>query len=181
VLKSKSEELAKSLGHNDFKATDGWLSRLKSRFGIKLKKTHGEKGSADAVSAEQWKSTKLQDLLQKCCAHDLYNADETGLFYHAKPDGSQSYKHATVSDPRKTMEHTTVSCCSNMSRTDKRELFLLGKGQSKPRCFKGIRTNSLPVLYYANKNAWVTSEILRVTNELGPGIATEIEENFADS
>jgi hypothetical protein len=26
MLKSKSEELAKKLGHNNFKATDGWLS-----------------------------------------------------------------------------------------------------------------------------------------------------------
>ena len=26
ILKSKSEELAKKLGHNDFTATDGWLS-----------------------------------------------------------------------------------------------------------------------------------------------------------
>jgi membrane protein involved in colicin uptake len=46
--------------------------------------------SADAVSAEQWKSTKLPDLLQKCSAGDIYNADETGLFYRAKPDGSLS-------------------------------------------------------------------------------------------
>jgi hypothetical protein len=27
LFKSKSEELAKKLGHNDFKATDGWLSQ----------------------------------------------------------------------------------------------------------------------------------------------------------
>jgi transposase len=67
MLKSKSE-LANRLGHNDFKATVNWLSRLKCRFGIKFKKTHGEKGSADAVRAEQWKSTKLPNLFQKFCA-----------------------------------------------------------------------------------------------------------------
>ena len=31
ILKSKSEELVKKLGHNDFTATDGWLSRWKAR------------------------------------------------------------------------------------------------------------------------------------------------------
>jgi hypothetical protein len=48
----KSEELAKKVGHNDLKATGGWLSRCKWRFGIKLKNAHGEKDNADAVSAE---------------------------------------------------------------------------------------------------------------------------------
>jgi hypothetical protein len=52
MLKSKSEELAKKLGHNDLKAIDGWLSRCKWRFGIKFKKKRGKKNSADAVSGE---------------------------------------------------------------------------------------------------------------------------------
>jgi hypothetical protein len=58
-------------------------------------KARGEEDSSDAGSAEKWKSTKLPNLLQKFCADDIYNADETGLFYHATPDGSLSYKHAT--------------------------------------------------------------------------------------
>jgi hypothetical protein len=57
MLKSRSAKLAKKLGHNDFKATEGWLSRWKCGFGIKCKKAHGEKDCADAVRAEQWKST----------------------------------------------------------------------------------------------------------------------------
>jgi hypothetical protein len=63
VLLSKSEELVNKLGHNIFTAPDGGLSRWKCRFGIKFKKAHGEKDRADAVSAEQWKSTKLPNLL----------------------------------------------------------------------------------------------------------------------
>jgi hypothetical protein len=92
LLKSKSGELAKKVGHNDFKATDGWLSRWKCRFGMKFETAHGEKDSA--VSAEQCKSTKLPNFLQKFCADDIYNADETGLFYCVTPEGSLSYKHA---------------------------------------------------------------------------------------
>jgi hypothetical protein len=98
VLKSKSDELAKKLGHNDFRATDGWLSRWKCSFGIKFKKAHGEKGSADAVSAEQWKATKLTNVLQKFCTDDIYKADEIGLPYRATPDSSLSYKHGTSTD-----------------------------------------------------------------------------------
>jgi hypothetical protein len=90
MLKNKSDELDKNPSHNDSKAKHGCLPVWKCRFGIKFKKAHGEKSSADAVNAEKLKSTKLPNLLQKCCADDIYNADETGLFYCATPDGSLS-------------------------------------------------------------------------------------------
>jgi hypothetical protein len=80
MLKSKSEKLAKRMGHNDFKAIDGWLSQWKCRFGMKFKKAHSEKDCVVAVNAEQWKSIKLPNLLQKICADDNYNADETVYF-----------------------------------------------------------------------------------------------------
>ena len=43
MLKSKSEEFAKKLGHIDFKATDGWLSRRKTRSGIKVQESSRRK------------------------------------------------------------------------------------------------------------------------------------------
>jgi hypothetical protein len=91
MLKSKSEELAKRLGHNDFSATDSWLSGWKCRLGMKFKKAHSKKGCADAVSAEHWKATKLPNMLQKICTDNIYNANETGLFYCATLDGSLGY------------------------------------------------------------------------------------------
>jgi hypothetical protein len=78
MLNRKSEGLAKKLDHNDFKATDGW----------------------DGI-AEQWKSTKLPNLVQKLCADNICNADETGLLYRATTAGSLSYKHATLSGSKK--------------------------------------------------------------------------------
>jgi hypothetical protein len=45
-------DLAKKLDHDKCKATDGWLSRCKCRFGIKIKKAHGKKYGADAVIAQ---------------------------------------------------------------------------------------------------------------------------------
>ena len=111
MLKSKSEEFAKKLSHIDFKATDGWLSRWKTRFGIKFKKAHGEKASADFASAEQWK-LRLPSLLQKFRPEDIYNADKTGLFCRATPNGCLVYKYEALSGPKKAMNRVTVLCCS---------------------------------------------------------------------
>ncbi|XP_035218679.1 tigger transposable element-derived protein 4-like [Stegodyphus dumicola] len=47
-----------------------------------------------------------------------------------------------------------------MSGTDKRKLLVIGKS-TKPRCFKGLRMESLPVVYRANRNAWMTSELFK--------------------
>jgi hypothetical protein len=116
--------------------------------------------TADAVSSEQWKSTKLQKLLQKFCADDIYNANETGLFYCATPDSSLSYKHATLSGTKKAVDCATMLCCSNMSGTDKQKLLVIAK-RAKPQCFKGISVDSSPVLYHPNKNALMTSEIFK--------------------
>ena len=156
MLKSKSEEFAKKLGHIDFKATDGWLSRWKTRSSIKFKKALGEKASADFANSKlQWK-LRLPSLLQKFRPEDIYNADKTGLFYRATPNGSMVYKYKALSGSKKAMDRVTVLCCSNMLGTDKRKLLVIGKSV-KPRYFKGLRIDSLPVQYHANKNAWMTS------------------------
>ncbi|KII66595.1 hypothetical protein RF11_03437 [Thelohanellus kitauei] len=101
ILKAKSEELAKQLGRNDFKATDGWLSRWKARHNTKFKKALGEKGSADNE--------------RNFSADDICDADETGLYYRDKPDGSLIHEHIALSGYKKAMDRITVLCCTNMS------------------------------------------------------------------
>jgi hypothetical protein len=110
------------------------------------------RGTLLMLSAEQWESTKL--LLQKICADDIYSA----LFYHAMPDNFLNYKHTTLFGSKKAVDCITVLCCSNISGTDKQKLFVSGK-RANPLCFMGISMDSLPVLYYANKDAGMISEI----------------------
>ena len=113
ILKEKAEDLAKKLGHTNFVATEGWLSCWKARHQIRYKQAHGEKGSADIKSAEEWTSTILSGLLDR--PNEVYNADETGLYYRATPDGSLCYCHEKLSGSKKAMEKITVLCCSNLT------------------------------------------------------------------
>ena len=158
MLKEKAEDLAKKLGHRHFIATEGWLSRWKARHHIRYKRAHGEKASADISSAEEWIKSVLPDLLEKYRPNNVYNADETGLYYRATPDGSLCYRHEKLSGSKKAMERITVLCCSNMTGTDKCKLLVIGKS-FRPRCFKNVNLDNLPVTYLANKNAWMTSVI----------------------
>ena len=108
--------------------------------------------------AEEWASTVLPGLLEEYRPNEVYNADETGLYYRATPDGSFCYCHEKLSGPKKAMERITVLCCSNLTGTDKCKLLVIGKSP-RPRCFKNVNVDNLPVTYRANKKAWMTSQI----------------------
>ena len=59
---------------------------------------------------------------------------------------------------KKIRNRLTVLVCANMTGTDKKQLFVIGKSL-KPRCFKNVK--KLPVEYTANKKAWMASEIFK--------------------
>ena len=111
----------------------------------------------------RWKLTSgsivFPQLLREYKPDDIYNADETGLYYRATPDGSLCYAYQQLSGSKKAMDRVTILCCANMSGNDKVKLLVIGKSK-KPRCFKGINVDTLPVSYRANKNAWMTSLLL---------------------
>ena len=56
------------------------------------------------------------------------------------------------------MERITVLCCLNLTGTDKCKLLVIGKSL-RPRSFKNVNVDNLPVTYRANKKAWMTSQI----------------------
>ena len=51
---------------------------------------------------------------------------------------------------------TTLLACS--ATGEKLKPLVIGKAQ-KPRCFKNIKPEQLPVTYIANKKAWMTNDI----------------------
>lgn len=63
----------------------GWLYKFKRRHGVKQYIRHGEAGDVDeAAVSEQIKL--LQSLVQNYYPADVYNCDETGLFWKSTPD-----------------------------------------------------------------------------------------------
>jgi hypothetical protein len=78
---------------------------------------------------------KAAKLASKFCSDDICNANETGLFYHAMPDASLSYKYATLIWFKESDNHVIVLYCSNMSGTDKWKLLVIGK-RAKPQCIR---------------------------------------------
>jgi DDE superfamily endonuclease/Tc5 transposase DNA-binding domain/CENP-B N-terminal DNA-binding domain len=156
LLMEKADQLAHGLGLMDFKATSGWLERWKTRNAIHFKRQHGEKQDADDFGAERWVVEVLPGILKDYSPRDIFNADETGLYWRALPDGTLSFNGSEAPGAKTAKDRMTALLACNMDGSEKLPALVIGKSKN-PRCFKNIK--KLPVDYEANKNAWMTSII----------------------
>ena len=85
---------------------------------------------------------------------DVFNMDETGLFYRLQADHSLATKQ--LEGRKQDKERLMVVICCNEDDSEKILLWIIGK-YAKPRCFKNVNMNSLDCQYRANKKAWMTS------------------------
>ena len=85
LILEKADSLAKKLRHSNFKCSTGWLYCFKFRHGITFKKITGESATVTGAMTDEWTSTNMPALLSEFNSGDIYNADETGLFYKCLP------------------------------------------------------------------------------------------------
>lgn len=152
-LASKAEKLAKDLGYHEFVATNGFIERFKQRRGINCQSVCGESKSVDQTIIDDWKTEKLPLMTRDYAPCDIYNVDETGLFYKLQPSKTLHFKDKACDGGKLSKERIIVLLGSNMDGTDKLVPLVIGKF-GKPRCFKYVK--SLPVTYRSNKNSWMS-------------------------
>ncbi|XP_018014468.1 tigger transposable element-derived protein 4 [Hyalella azteca] len=157
ILKEKAKIFATELGYPEFIPSHTWFTRFKTRYQIKLRRAPGESSLASHL-AKQWKFSTMPQLLKQYSPDDIYNADETGLYYRATPNGSLNFRTDALTGFKSTMDHITVLVCANMSGCDKKKLLVIGK-MDKSRNITGLKMESLPVEYTSNENACMTSSI----------------------
>lgn len=158
IVMAKAANFALRLNIDDFKASEGWLHRFRERHEIVFRTVSGEGKEVNSETCAKWQSGALQELLQEYSPRDIFNADETALFYKLLPSKTLTYKGDTCAGGKRSKERVTVLVAANMDGTEKLPLLIIGKAL-KPRCFKNIRT--LPAEYTANSKAWMTREIFK--------------------
>jgi|UniRef100_A0A2S2QVQ0 hypothetical protein len=156
LIKKKAIHFAQKLGFDDFRASSGWLDKFKSRHNIMFKVICGKSVDISEEDSDLWKSNILPKLIEKFDPKDIFNADETGLFFKCLPNQTLDFKHEKCFSGKRSKERITLLVCSNMTGTEKQKLLIIGENKN-PRCFKGIK--SLETNYDFNKKAWMTSNI----------------------
>ena len=158
VLKAKAEELSVTLGINGWKCSEGWLYRWKKRHGILYKTVCGKRGSVDDDATDKWVEDVLKPKLAQYSLENVFNLDETALFWRLLPDKTHCFKKDKCQGGKKSKKRVTVLLCSNMDGSEKKPPLLIGKF-NKPRCFNGVK--KLPVEYKANRKAWLTGDVFK--------------------
>lgn len=158
ILREKAIQIyEKHYGDSKFAASRGWVNKFKKRYGIRHLKVSGEKLSSDPTVVKpflQQLSEKIRELnLQP---NQIYNADESALFWKLLPDRTLVHAREKAAPGRKTSkERVTFLACANGDGEHKLKMMVIGKSKN-PRAFKNC---TLPVEYHSTKKAWMTSAL----------------------
>ena len=84
LLQAQAVIFAKQLGFDEFKGSNGWLENFRKRFNIRFQSVSGEGASVDIDVVDNWKE-KVHTLIEGYDPENVFNMDETGLFFRALP------------------------------------------------------------------------------------------------
>ena len=157
MIQERATMYAAELGHTSFTGSNGWLDRWLKRHNVHLRSLTGEAADVDPAVIEDW-GKRLQSICEGYEKKDIFNADETGLFYRALPTRTMAVQGDEARGGKKAKDRITVLiACS--ATGEKLKPYVIGRSEN-PRCFRGA-SHCLPVTYSANKKAWMTSHLFQ--------------------
>jgi len=164
-IKEQALRFAVFLQQPDFVASNGWLQKFRNRHHISYKTIVGEAGLVDKSVTDHYLTETLPNLIAAYKPEDIFNADETALFYRAQPAKTMIYKDMDANKVKQCKERLTLMLTANMDGSEKLKPLIIGKSAS-PRCFQGMNRANLPGYYRSNANGWMTGKIFKewVTN-----------------
>ncbi|GFR15032.1 tigger transposable element-derived protein 1 [Trichonephila clavata] len=148
------------IGSPKFSASNGWLAGFLQRHALHNLKIKGEAASADETAAKNY-SKVLVKIIEDggYCPDQVFNADETGLFWKKMPSRTFIAKsEKTASGFKAAKDRVTFLLCSNASEARMLKPLMLNRSLH-PRALKGKNIAELPVHFMANKKAWVTKAV----------------------
>ncbi|GBL76186.1 Jerky [Araneus ventricosus] len=116
-------------GSKEFQASSCWLEKFKNRHGIRQLSIVGEKLSSD-IEAGNIFIAELQGFIvkEKLTAEQIYNCDETGLYWRILSTKTLAAENEAVAQGRKKMkDRVTILGCANASGSHRVKLTLVRK------------------------------------------------------
>ena len=137
-------------------ASNGWLEAWRKRYSVKSCVLSGEAADVSDDIISDW-SARLPSMCDGYSFNNIFNADETGMFFRSIPNRSMVEKGDACKGGKKSKDRLTFLFCAS-AVGEKLKPLVIGKSLN-PRCFKGIHKDMLGVHLEANKKAWMTSKI----------------------
>jgi hypothetical protein len=143
TLREKAKIIAAQLNIDNFSAFNGWVSRFKDRHGLVFKKLAGESAEVSEESTDAWLES-LPFLMGGYETRNVYNADETGLFFNVLPDRTLACKVESCHGGKHSKDRLTVLLCVNSDGSDKQVPIVIEKlpKPSASRTLKNCQLNT---------------------------------------
>ncbi|XP_023219201.1 tigger transposable element-derived protein 1-like [Centruroides sculpturatus] len=137
---------------------------FRRRTGIKYVVIHNESASADKEEAEKF-YLKFEEFIKKegYCPQQIFNCDETGLFWKRMPSHTYITKEEKNIPGHKPMKDKLMLLLGTNASGDMKLILLLVYHYENPRAFKknSIITENLPVMWRSNERAWVMQALFK--------------------
>ena len=159
LLKEKALQIAKQLNDLSFTASNGWLESWKKKHNIRQVTVSGECGDVRGETVSSWKE-RIPEIVTGYTPSNIWNLDETGCFWRALPEKGFGEKSKACHGGKKSKNRAMIAFLVNASGQSESLPIVIWKSEN-PRCFKGVNKAKLPVQYYSQQKAWMTSEIMR--------------------
>lgn len=158
ILQVKALQIARE--HNPqtkFVASNGWLEKFLKRNDIVFRAICGEGSSTDQEVVDSW-TAQLPTILANYKPEDVYNIDETGLFFKQIPRKSYVEKGDKCIGTKTSKLRLTVCLIAN-AVGHKEPPIVIGNAK-RPRCFGRLNVEKDFNLWWRhNKSSWMTSVI----------------------
>ena len=124
---------------------------------MKQMNINGDSADVRGETIDSWKE-RLPEIVKGYAKEDIWNIDETGVFWQALPDRGFAQKGKTCYGGKKSKKRVTVAFFASAAGT-KGKPILIWKSET-PRCLKKFDKSALPVDYFGQKKAWMMGEIM---------------------
>ncbi|GFV88296.1 tigger transposable element-derived protein 1 [Trichonephila clavipes] len=159
-VKQSEPSTSTSQAGKEFSASKGWLTGFLKRNALYNIKITGESATADEGEAKIFPEELAKIIVDgDYSADQVFNADETGLYWKKLPNSTYIAKNEkTASRHKASKDGVTLLLCSNASGDQMLKPLLINKSR-RPRALKGKDLKQLPVHWMANPKAWMTTAI----------------------
>ena len=138
--------------------SNGWLRGFQARRDVKFRVQHGEAGSLGENAAIEMLA--IQQALSTYAPQDIFNCDETSLYWRLVPDRSLTTR--TLPGRKKEKSRISALFCCNYDASERLPIWFIGTAK-RPKAFAtaGINIENLGCVWRSNKKAWMTTDIFK--------------------
>ncbi|XP_059580411.1 tigger transposable element-derived protein 1-like [Alligator mississippiensis] len=142
-----------------FTASHGWFQWFRRRFNVHNRNISSEAASADVEAAEKFVD-QFDEIIEKggYRPEQIFNVDETGLFWKKMPERSYIHKEAKAMPGFKAFKDRVMLLLGGNVAGFKLKPFLIHRSEN-PRALKQVSKHTLPVYYRANSKPWMTQAL----------------------